>query len=410
MFSFENYTFDKKHFCMEVGGETMIFHCHHYLNYLQRSILDAEYIDSRSFLIGAAADVVYNQLQNLSKDMSTNESKELAQQIYKACGYGLIDLSALDKEGGEVKTKSSFYSKTWVMKFGASKKPVDYFTTGFIAAAFANTYGHDLKKVVAAQTQCMATGSDQNVHTVSLGESNFSHYPKKSPTKFKDVEMFEIPWEYTNTVTEAFVGAHCMLMGNDEGVVPAFGVYAARCYSDYVNRLQIEFILAMKEAAGMYGVTLGSELMMEAGHACGFFTYGGIMTSDEWNTVVKPYLKTKEDWIYGLLSLVNAMGWGYHTATEVGREKSVFRNYNDFEDMSYIRMYGENSDYPVSWANSGGFTGLCQLVYNTGLTEGNPIETEEGFRQMRRTKQGYKTKMVKSIATGDDYLEVEISL
>jgi hypothetical protein len=51
-----------------------------------------------------------------------------------------------------------------------------------------------------------------------------------------------------------------------------------------------------------------------------------------------------------------------------------------------------------------------QLVYNTDLVEGEVINTEEGFRQMRRAKAKYKTNMTKGIACGDDYLEVEISL
>jgi hypothetical protein len=103
------------------------------------------------------------------------------------------------------------------------------------------------------------------------------------------------------------------------------------------------------------------------------------------------------------------MGWGYHTAVELSQERAIFRNYNDFEDLSYIRMYGK-SEYPVHWANSGGFTGLMQLIYNTDVVNGERIETEEGFRSMRRSTVGYKTKMRKSIACGDDYLEVEVYL
>jgi hypothetical protein len=410
MFNYENYPFDLNHSAFEVGGEAMIFHCNHYLCYLQRSILDADYIDSRPFLIGAAADSAFIQLSNLSQGMNSTQIKQLAEEIYKASGYGLIDLTNISQEGGEVITKSSFYSKSWLAKFGKEKLPVDYFTSGYIAAAYAAAYNIPLNQVVAAQTECMATGDIHNIHTVSKGKGNFTVYPPKKPTQFKNVPILEIPWEHSSKVTDAFIGAHYMFVGNDDGLIPAFGVYVARNYSDYVNRLQIEFISEMKKVAGDYGVKLGTELMLEAGHACGFFTYGGIMSSEEWKTAVKPYLKTKEDWIYGLLSLINTMGWGYHTTTKVSPECSVFRNYDDFEDMSYLRMYDSKAETPISWANSGGFTGLCHLIYKTGLTEGNPIDTEDGFRQMRRSIQGYKTKLLKGIASGDDFLEVEISL
>jgi hypothetical protein len=293
------------------------------------------------------------------------------------------------------------------MKFGHSKTPVDYYTTGFLAAAYAVIFDKKLDSINAVQTTCMSCGDEYNTFVIKIGECNYDIYPKKSPTKFKDVPKLKIDWEHEEVVYNAFLGAHATFVGNEDGLIPAFGVYIARNQSDYVNRLQFEFVKAMTEVAGDYGVTLAGELLMEAGHACGFFTYGGIMTSDEWNMAVKPYLKTKEDWIKALASLVNTMGWGYHTAVELSEEKAVFRNYNDFEDLSYIRMYGHN-DYPIHWANSGGFTGLMQLVYNTDVINGEKIDTEDGFREMRRSKIGYKTKMTQGISCGGDFLEVEV--
>lgn len=407
MFNINDYKFDEEHNYLEIGGEAMIFHCHHYLTNLQRTILDADYIDSSRFLIGSAADAVYHQLSNLCEGLSIEESKIMAQDIYKTFGYGLINLDCMDENGCTLKTRKSFYSKTWYAKFGKSKKPVDYYTTGFLAGAYAVIYNKELKDICAVQTTCMACEDEINTHEIRVGERNFDIYPKKQPTQFKDVVKLKIDWEYEDVITNAFLGAHATMVGNEEGLIPAFGVYIARNQSDYVNRLQFEFVREMTKVAGDYGVTLAGELLMEAGHACGFFTYGGIMTSNEWNMAVKPYLNTKEDWIKALASLVNTMGWGYHTAVELSQQKAIFRNYNDFEDLSHVRMYGTSS-YPVNWANSGGFTGLMQLVYNTDLVNGERIETEEGFRAMRRSTVAYKTKMKKSIACGDDYLEVEV--
>ncbi len=407
MFNIHDYKFDEQHNCLFIGGEAMIFHCHHYITNLQRTILDAQYLDSNRFLIGSAADAIYYQLSNLCQGLSLDESKQMAQDIYKIFGYGLIDLSCINENGCELRTTKSFFSKTWEMKFGKAANPVDYYTSGFLAATYAVLYNKELKDIEATQTTCMACGDEYNTHIIKVGSCNFDIYPPKKPTQFKEVEKLKIDWEYEENVTQAFLGAHEFMVGNEEGLIPAFGVYLIRNQSDYVNRLQFEFVDRMKKLTGDYGVTLAGELLMEAGHACGFFTYGGIMTSNEWEQNVKPYLKTKEDWIKGLASLVNTMGWGYHTAVELSEQKAIFRNYNDFEDLSFQRMYGK-ADYPVHWANSGGFTGLMQLIYNTDLVNGEKIETEEGFREMRRSKVRYKTKMTKSIACGDDYLEVEI--
>lgn len=409
MFNIMDYPYDSEHNCLFIGGEAMIFHCHHYLCNLQRTILDAEYIDSRPFIIGSAADAVYNQLTNLCEGLDTEQSKKMAEDIYKTFGYGLIDLSGMDEKGVTLQTTKSIFSKAWKIKYGISKKPVDYYTTGFVAAAYAVIYDVPLAEVDAVQTTCLACGDSVNTHVIGRGEGNFTTYPSKAPTQFKDVPKVSLNWEHEETITNAFLGAHATFVGNEEGIIPAFGVYIVRNQSDFVNRLQFEFARHMIDVAGDYGVTLAGELLMEAGHACGFFTYGGIMTSPEWEGAVKPYLKTKEDWIKGLAALINTMGWGYHTAVELSEERAVFRNYNDFEDLSYMRMYGK-SDYPIHWANSGGFTGLMQLVYNSDLINGERIETEEGFREMRRSKVGYKTKMTKGISCGDDYLEVEVFL
>jgi len=409
MFDIRNYPYDEDRNCIVVAGEAMVFHCHHYLNYLQRSILDADYIDSRPFIVGSAADAVYQQLSILCQGLGVDDAKKMVAGIYKSYGYGLIDLSNMTPQGGSFQTYKSFYSKTWAMKFGQSHLPVDYFTTGYIAAAFAVIYKQPLSAVHAAQVMCMACGDPHNLHEIRVGKGNFSTYPPKRPIQFNDSPKLPIGWAYEQNVTRAFLGTHEHMVGNEEGYIPAFGVYITRNLSDFVNRLQFEFVRAMKEVGGEYGELLASELLLEAGHACGFFTYAGVMTSDEWNTHVKPYLHTREDWIKGLASLINTMGWGYHTIVEVSRERAIFRNYNDFEDLSYIRMYGL-ADKPVHWANSGGFTGLMQLIYNTELVNGDVINTEEGFRNMRRSKAKYKTRMLKSIACGDDYLEAEISL
>ena len=410
IFDIHQYPFDEQHNSITIGGEAMIFHCHHYINYLQRSILDADYIDSRRFLIGSAADAVYHQLTNLCAGLSLSEAKTMAEEMYKSFGYGLIDLSSMNETGIELTTYKSFFSKTWQLKFGQSKKPVDYYTSGFLAAVFAVLYKHQLSDIHAEQTTCMACGDKINTHIIQLGSGNFATYPPKAPTQYKEVEKLSLNWEYEEKVTQAFLGAHAQFVGNAEGYIPAFGVYIVRNQSDYINRLQFEFMREMKAVAGVYGEKLASELLLEAGHACGFFTYGGIMTSDEWRAAVLPYLKTKEDWIKGLSALINTMGWGYHTAVELSCEKAVFRNYNDFEDLSYLRMYGK-STYPIHWANSGGFTGLMQLIYATDIVNGTRIDTEEGFREMRRASNSkYKTQMTKGITCGDDFLEVEVYL
>lgn len=125
LFDINRFRFDEEHNSLEVAGEAMVFHCHHYIQYLQRSILDAEYIDSRPFLVGSAADSIYYQLKFLCTGLSIDESKQIAEEMYKDFGYGIIDLREMNENGVTLSSDKSFFSKTWMMKFGQSSKPVD---------------------------------------------------------------------------------------------------------------------------------------------------------------------------------------------------------------------------------------------------------------------------------------------
>jgi len=100
MFDIFKYEFDREHNSIEIGGEAMIFHSHHHITNIQRTILDADYIDSRPFIIGSAVQSAHNQLSNLCANLnSINDKKQMAEEVYKAFGYGLIDLTDMNEMG-----------------------------------------------------------------------------------------------------------------------------------------------------------------------------------------------------------------------------------------------------------------------------------------------------------------------
>jgi hypothetical protein len=164
MFDFAEFGYDFATNRLVVGGEPMILHCHHYNCFLQRSIQDAEYIDSAPILVGAAAEVAFAQLTNLlARTPDIAARKATVEALYRACGLGLIDLSALTDRGGEVRTRSTHYSIGWKEKFGRSQAPVAFFSTGFLAGALAAIYGLPPADVQARQTVCRSTGADEDV-------------------------------------------------------------------------------------------------------------------------------------------------------------------------------------------------------------------------------------------------------
>src|SRR5438034_3951715 len=170
MLDFAQFPYDFATSRLVVGGEPLVLHCHHYNCFLQRSIQDAEYIDSAPILVGAAVEVAFAQVTALlSQTPDIPARKATVEALYSASGLGLIDLSGLTDRGGEVRTRSTHYSIGWKEKFGTSRAPVAFFTTGFLAGALAAIYGLPPSDIQARQTACISTGAVEDIFVLGRG-------------------------------------------------------------------------------------------------------------------------------------------------------------------------------------------------------------------------------------------------
>jgi hypothetical protein len=221
----------------------------------------------------------------------------MAASVSRTFGFGLIDLTEMSEDSLTLRTVKRFFSRTWPLKFGRSDRPVDDYTRGFLAVANAVIFDCPLAQVQVAQTLCMACGDACNTHVVQPGPNHFALYPSKQATRFGASPQSPGPWAAQALITQAFLDAHEHLVGNEEGCIPAFGVDLACNQSDYIKRLPFEFVRALRDVAGEYGGKPGTELLLESGHACGFFTCAGAMSSEKWRTVVQPHLHSREDWM-----------------------------------------------------------------------------------------------------------------
>ena len=409
MFDFANYGYDFQINRLVVGGEPMILHCHHYNCFLQRSIQDPEYIDSVPILVGAAAEVALAQLTNLLSGIAEIPArKATVEALYRACGLGLIDLSGVTDRGGEVRTRSTHYSIGWKEKFGLSRAPVAFFSTGLLAGALAAVYGLPLADVQARQTACISTGAAEDVFLLGRGPANFTVFPPRQNPVLVPVANDAEPATPVDreAVTRAVAGMP--LLGNPEGLIPAFGVYLTRMYADYYNRISFAFEREMVAVTGAEGVEVAAELLIEAGHVCAFNTMGGIMTSPEWGALILPLLRTREDWLFGIIACANAFGWGTWKVLEVTPHAATFRVYNDYESVGYRRMYG-TADHGISYLATGGAAGLMNLIYLGEIHE-KPDLTPEFYDRLFKGRRAFRGQMTVCQAMGDPYTEIRAEL
>lgn len=146
--------FDQDGCTLKLGGARVVFHCHHYNVFLQRSIEDALGADAIELQREAAAEAARGMLTALFADApgaSLPDKLARAAALFGSLGFGRADVSGLSAMGGEVRVSPSHYAIGWSAKWGAPPGPVDHFATGFFRGALCAATGHAPERVKATE-------------------------------------------------------------------------------------------------------------------------------------------------------------------------------------------------------------------------------------------------------------------
>ena len=353
-----------------IGGEPHVFHCHHYNCFLQKSIVDqAALVQHEALLTDAAAEVVFAELSALGAGAESS-------LLFRQLGFGVLDTASLSTSGGRATVTASHYALGWKSKYGAASAPVCFFNAGFIEAVARHRFG---AAFTVKETACVAAGARECVYEVkpggravlpkSMGLGALTDWPKRSPFATK------------TSVDEAAIITACgglPLAGNEEGRVDAFGVSLTRHFANYYNLVCYRFDQQMESAAGDAALEASRMLLTEAGQVCAFHTFGGIMESAEWEALIKPQCKTTEDWVYGMVSVVNALGWGRWSvaALDPGQRLELVID-GSYESNGFLAGFGR-SKTPRCYLATGGTSGLMNLVYHANI-QSRPALTPEFY-------------------------------
>jgi hypothetical protein len=119
-------------------------------------------------------------------------------------------------------------------------------------------------------------------------------------------------------------------------------------------------------------------------------------------------LKTREDWVHGIVAWWNGGGYGAAKVVDLSPTQATFRTYNDYESIGYRRMYG-TADHGVSYLNTGGFAGIMNLIY-LGNIDRKPDLTQEFYDRLFKGGRAFHGRMTACQAMGDPYTEVRAEL
>lgn len=151
--------FDREAGALTLGGSRLVFHCHHYNVFLQRSLEDA--LGERAVRIqrAAACETARTTLERVFAQ-APGEALEArlarAAAIFGTLGFGRADVSGLGALGGTVRISPSHYAIGWTSKLGAAPRPIEHFATGFFRGALCAAAGLAPERVEAEQVACAA--------------------------------------------------------------------------------------------------------------------------------------------------------------------------------------------------------------------------------------------------------------
>lgn len=183
------------------------------------------------------------------------------------------------------------------------------------------------------------------------------------------------------------------VFGNEDGLIPAFGVYVQQLPTEFWNGFARRIINSVPEDL----IEAAEGLLVNAAQECGYHTGHGIITSDEWKRVVSPMIeKDPEDILHGAFAVFTAWGWAKAEVIQIEpNRKMVVRAYDYYE--SDVMVYGVASR-PSAYMIQGVCAAFMDLVY------AGPYDPEgkTGIRTFR-------CKQTKGIEIGDDYGEFVVT-
>ncbi|MBK9261779.1 MAG: hypothetical protein IPM54_18505 [Polyangiaceae bacterium] len=163
--------FDIERGIIDLGGRRVVLHCNHYNVFLQRTIEDGLKARAPRLLAAAGMETARNLLGGLevkAPSASPRESLERAVRIFAEHGFGAIDISRMNDQGGTATIARSHYAIGWRSRWGIRQTPGCYFPAGYLAGAVAIASNLAPERVVATETACYAAGAEQCTFVVEV--------------------------------------------------------------------------------------------------------------------------------------------------------------------------------------------------------------------------------------------------
>jgi len=163
------------------------------------------------------------------------------------------------------------------------------------------------------------------------------------------------------------------VVGNENGLIPVFGVYLNNGMASFFNSLSFEFEKAL--GSGYHAET--EKILINCAHVCAYNTFYGIQNSMEWKGLIQPMINSAEDMVIASVAVCNALGWTKWSVASITPKQAVFVAEKGYEAELYLEKYGL-SKHAVCYMLCGVASGLMDLAFGEAYPDGMySYETKE---------------------------------
>jgi hypothetical protein len=377
-----------------IGGLNHVFHCNHYNAHLQMSVLLGEGLengfDPRALLRDSATSLVH-----LLKQRGYTSTELLDEFTW--CGFGYFRQSSPNT----VEMPSSHYGQSTYL-LGQHDLGC-YFNAGFLQGIYNREVNEVACRHMKARRDTFEIGAGiPTPGNLLVNTPPFTSIPNRFDFDGCTVGKSPVDEEkIISTVATLPLYGKPPTEGGD-GLIPAFGVVLTNHYADYYNIISYDTYRRMV-AAGVPS-DLAREAFVQCGHVCAFNTFGGIMESPEFHGLVVPMCRSIEDWVHGMVAIINALGWGtWRVEKIVPGKELVVRIYNSYEGIGYRRLYTPSQEKQLSFLALGAVQGLAHLFWKIDIRE-RPQLTQDYYFNVFNSQEGqWSVQQTHSIAAGEGY-------
>ncbi|MEN9226093.1 MAG: hypothetical protein Q6L60_04735 [Thermostichus sp. HHBFW_bins_43] len=405
----EHLQVDRPRKLVSFWGEPVIFHCHHYNLFLQQTIEDPDWIDGISILRTSAQEIFYSLLHEALTQHRTRDPQvgfQVAAEIFAFLGFGRLEITGTD-QGGTVKLYHSHYAEGWLGKYGEQvnrTKPIDHLAVGYAAALFDAVFG-ELGHYVAEETSCIAVTRGEHC-LIQVVPAAVPRRLTPSPRMGQLIDQPQpLPDPKTSVDYDAVNEAlwSLPLMGDETGQIRAFNVLLTRMPANFYNRIQYRFLEALRQVnPELLGV--GQDLIRESGHVCVFYTFGNIMESVEWESLVLPMIQSDTDWIHGGYAVASSLGWGRWQAVEVTSNQDCRVVIDGNYEANYFLASHPDRHEPACYFAQGAVPAMMNIVYN-GKVADKPTLDQAFYNRLFQRGGVFQGSEVKAREKGDPWCE-----